>query len=113
MNGAIYRRKEQRFSSEYIQSLIKRIKSKSGKFYNDRGVWDAVCRVERGKVSNKIRFVIYASDGYKCCRCGISQKFAVLEVDYIIPIAKGGKSTYDNLQTLCHKCNVKKDDTVY
>ena len=22
----------------------------------------------------------------------------------------GGKSTYDNLQTLCHKCNVEKGD---
>lgn len=33
-----------------------------------------------------------------------------LEIDHIIPIAKGGKSTYDNLQTLCHRYNIKKGD---
>lgn len=113
INGEVYQRKERYFSSDDILALLKRLKNKNGKFYNDRGIWDSICRIERGKVSNKIRFAIYARDGYRCCRCGISQKYAALEVDHIIPIAKGGKSTYDNLQTLCHKCNVEKGDTVY
>ncbi|MBO5772449.1 MAG: HNH endonuclease, partial [Clostridia bacterium] len=26
---------------------------------------------------------------------------------------KGGKSTYNNLQTLCHRCNVEKGDNLY
>ena len=35
---------------EQITYLIKRINNKNGKFYNDRHIWDAICRVERGKV---------------------------------------------------------------
>jgi len=31
-----------------------------------------------------------------------------LECDHIIPLARGGETTMDNLQTLCTKCNRKK-----
>ena len=57
-----------------------------------------------------MRFAIYRRDGYKCKICGISDKFVSLEIDYIIPIAKGGKSVYSNLQTLCKRCNKIKGD---
>lgn len=110
INGTIYAHKAETFSDETILNLIKRLKNKNGTYYRDREIWDAICRVERGKVSNKMRFSIYARDGYRCRHCGISQRYATLEIDHIIPIAKGGKSTYDNLQTLCHKCNVEKGD---
>ena len=92
-------------------SLVKeRLNKKRGTYFTDREIWNAICRVERGKVSNKMRFSIYARDRYRCCRCGASGRFVQLEIDHIIPIAKGGKSTYDNLQTLCHNCNVEKGD---
>ena len=56
-----------------------------------------------------MRFSIYQRDGYRCRICGRSTDD--LEVDHIFPIAKGGKSTYDNLQTLCHRCNYNKSDS--
>ena len=31
-------------------------------------------------------------------------------LDHIIPIARGGTSTPDNLQLLCHRCNIRKSD---
>ncbi len=110
INGQVYDRKYKNFSAADISTLIKRLNNRSGNFYNDRGIWDALCRVERGKVSNKMRFSIYERDGYRCRKCGISDRYAQLEIDHIIPIAKGGKTTYDNLQTLCHRCNVEKGD---
>ena len=113
MNGSIYKRKEARFYSEEIQTLIKRLTNKTGNFYNDREIWDSICRVERGKVSNKMRFAIYKRDGYRCRICGKTNRFDDLEIDHIKPIAKGGKSTYDNLQTLCRRCNKEKGDTYY
>lgn len=111
INGQVYGRKCKSFSAEDILTLTKRLNNKNGNFYIDRGIWDALCRVERGKVSNKMRFSIYSRDDYRCRCCGISERYAQLEIDHIVPIAKGGKSTYENLQTLCHKCNVEKGDS--
>lgn len=109
INGSIYRSKSQSFSSEQITYLINKLNNKSKNFYNDKMIWDALCRVERGKVSNKMRFSIYQRDGYRCKICGRKENY--LEIDHIKPIAKGGKSTYDNLQTLCKRCNKIKGDT--
>lgn len=111
INGEIYRSKKSIFNSEQILQLINKLNNKNGNFYNDRSVWDAICRVERGKVSNKMRFSIYERDGYRCQICGRSSRFTDLEIDHIKPIAKGGKTTYDNLQTLCKRCNQEKGDT--
>lgn len=111
INGRVYDRKRERFSSDDIYVLNKKLNNKNGGFYNDREIWDALCRVERGKVSNKMRFSIYGRDGYRCCKCGVSDGYAQLEIDHIIPISKGGKTTYDNLQTLCRKCNMEKGAT--
>lgn len=113
INGRKYEGKSQIFSSNDILFIIsKGIDDKIGQFYKNKDVWDSICRVERGKVSNAMRFSIYKRDGYRCRMCGISDRFANLEVDHIIPISKGGKSTYDNLQTLCHRCNVQKGDSM-
>ncbi len=111
INGDIYQKKTENFSSEHILLLIKRLNNKNRNFYNDKGIWDSLCRVERGKVSNKMRFSIYQRDGYRCCICGRTERHDYLEIDHIKPISKGGKSTYDNLQTLCRRCNKNKGDS--
>lgn len=112
ISGKVYCKKSEIFSANDIFSLEKRLNNRTGNFYNDHEIWAALCRVERGKVSNRMRFLIYERDGYRCRKCGISGRYTQLEIDHIIPISKGGKSTYDNLQTLCHKCNVEKGNTV-
>lgn len=113
INGHIYDKKNETYYADDILALINRLRNRNGYFYNDREIWNSICRVERGKVSNKMRFAIYERDGYRCRKCGVSQRYAQLEIDHIIPIAKGGKSTYNNLQTLCHRCNLEKGDNLY
>lgn len=113
INGQLFAQKRETFSADDISIFIKRLNNKKGNFCIDQEIWDAICRVERGKVSNKMRFSIYKRDGYRCRKCGISSRYAKLEVDHIIPIAKGGKSVYNNLQTQCHKCNVEKGNNLY
>jgi len=94
-----------------IRYRLNRLSNKRNGYFLDREMWESICRVERGKVSNKMRFSIYKRDGYRCKMCGRSDRFAYLEIDHIKPIAKGGKSIYSNLQTLCSKCNAKKGDS--
>ena len=106
MNGVRVCSKRDTFYEKEIRSLIKRINNKNGDFYLDDEIWKAIVRVERGKVSNRLRFAIYARDGYRCRVCG--RKTNDLEIDHVIPIAKGGKTTSSNLQTLCSYCNKKK-----
>ncbi len=112
MSGYVYDRKKQEFTPAEIVDLINRLNRKQNNFFLDGNIWNSICNVERGKVSNKIRFSIYKRDNYRCRYCGISDRFADLEIDHIIPIAKGGKSNYNNLQTLCKKCNMEKGSSM-
>lgn len=107
-NNCIYERKEETFDCDKIKELIDRVNDKNREFYNDSEIWNAICRVERGRVSNKLRFRIYERDGYRCRYCGASENQVDLEIDHIKPIAKGGKSVESNLQTLCKRCNKEK-----
>ena len=109
LKGYYLKGKSELFSSEQIESLLKRISHKRNGYYLDQGVWESISRVERGKVSNKLRFAVYKRDGNKCVRCGATEG---LEVDHIFPVSRGGKTEIDNLQTLCHNCNTSKANNV-
>jgi ssDNA-binding Zn-finger/Zn-ribbon topoisomerase 1 len=110
INGVPLTSKSKSFKVEEIEDIINRLSHKRGDFYLDNEIWQSICRVERGKVSNKMRFAIYERDGYRCRKCG---KYTEdLEIDHIFPISKGGKSNYDNLQTLCHRCNSLKSNII-
>ena len=109
INGNYRTSKSQVFYGSKIREIIYRLNKKNGNYYANNDIWESICRVERGKVTNKMRFAIYNRDHNRCRKCGSTRN---LEIDHIIPIAKGGKSTYDNLQTLCHRCNVKKGSNI-
>ncbi len=66
---------------------------------------------QRAILSDDKRYEIMKRDGFRCCICGATAAAGVrLEVDHIKPVSKGGKSTDDNLQTLCERCNKGKRD---
>lgn len=68
-------------------------------------------KVERGKMSDSLRYDVMKRDGFRCKLCGReAEDGAKLEVDHIMPISKGGKTTMSNLQTLCKECNRGKRD---
>ena len=64
-------------------------------------------------INYRTRFKVMQRDDFKCQICGASpatQAGVLLHVDHIVPVAKGGQATMDNLQTLCQKCNLGKSD---
>lgn len=46
-------------------------------------------------------------DHYQCQYCGSNRN---LTLDHIFPRSRGGKSTWTNLLTACHRCNTRKGD---
>ena len=59
----------------------------------------------------RTRFLVMKRDNFKCCMCGRSPATThglELQIDHIIPWAKGGETVIDNLQTLCSDCNYGK-----
>ena len=53
---------------------------------------------------------VFLRDAYACQYCGVRFDSRTLTLDHVIPRAKGGKSTWNNLVSCCHPCNGAKGD---
>jgi 5-methylcytosine-specific restriction endonuclease McrA len=51
---------------------------------------------------------VFLRDGYRCayCETDVSRKTATL--DHVLPVSKGGKTTFDNTVCACGPCNASK-----
>ncbi len=61
----------------------------------------------------KLRLKVLQRDNFCCVYCGKSPAThhgTVLHIDHIKPFSKGGKTSLENLQTLCQKCNWGKSN---
>ena len=80
----------------YLSELVKFRKSIAG---------------QRALMTSSLREKIKKRDKYTCKNCKNNldkEPNLLLEIDHIIPLAKGGITSEDNLQTLCWKCNRRK-----
>lgn len=90
-------------TEENISELIKVLESKL--------TASAFAKEQRILMTKKLRDLIKKRDNFTCCNCGNStyvEPNLLLEIDHIIPVAKGGRTVEENLQTLCWKCNRAK-----
>ncbi len=63
--------------------------------------------------SLRLRYRVLARDNFSCVQCGASpakDPSVELHLDHILAWSKGGETTYENLQTLCFKCNLGKSN---
>ena len=65
--------------------------------------------IKRIAIPETVKLVVYARDEGKCVRCGSNQK---LHFDHVIPVAKGGGNSENNIQLLCDYCNLQKSDKI-
>ena len=80
-------------------------------YLNDVIEWTKSIAGQRALMTSQLREKIKKRDNYKCCSCSLGiedEPNLLLEIDHKIPLSKGGTTTYDNLQTLCWKCNRTK-----
>lgn len=90
-------------TEETIIELVKLLESKL--------TINAFAKEQRILMTKKLRNYIKKRDNYTCCICGNSihiEPNLLLEIDHIVPVAKGGLTEENNLQTLCWKCNRSK-----
>lgn len=64
---------------------------------------------KRMSIPFDVASAVWNRDGGQCCICGSKTE---LEFDHIIPISKGGATSFRNLQLLCKNCNIKKSDKI-
>ena len=65
----------------------------------------------RREIGLGLRYKVLSRDRFKCVRCGTSpatNHSCRLHIDHIIPFSKNGRTTLENLQTLCEMCNLGK-----
>lgn len=62
------------------------------------------------KFSDTQKRTAYEKQGHRCAHCGEVFPIESLQADHILAWSKGGKTTPDNLQLLCAKCNNSKSD---
>ena len=71
----------------------------------------ATKRITPRDPSIRLRWRILQRDHFSCSACGASPATNLgveLHVDHVIPWSKGGETTFDNLVTLCSRCNLGK-----
>lgn len=75
----------------------------------------AFAKEQRALMTSKLRQHIKERDNYTCKYCENSvfkEPNLLLEIDHIIPVAQGGITVENNLQTLCWKCNRQKGSKI-
>ena len=74
------------------------------------GVDDETIRRERAKARDlrKTRWWQRKTASGLCYYCGTQVAHKALTMDHLIPLARGGRSTKDNLVPCCKSCNNKK-----
>jgi len=92
----------------YLDSLLEVHRKKWCKRFNKKNN----NKTRRSSFTKSIRHEVFKKDKYHCIECGATNKKAVLHIDHIIPVSKGGTDELDNLQTLCESCNLAKKNRI-
>lgn len=60
-------------------------------------------------IPRDVRQRVWQRYGGRCAECSATE---YLEFDHIVPFAKGGSNSDNNVQLLCRRCNLKKSDHI-
>jgi hypothetical protein len=104
LDGESYWAAEEILTPYEIQRIEDRIAQ-----YRQKNAEREALRRRRSKsqyaLSLELRTRVHERDGHQCRACS-SRDY--LTIDHIVPLFSGGTDDFDNLQTLCRKCNSSK-----
>lgn len=52
--------------------------------------------------------VLFNRDSWQCQYCGVELNYSAITVDHVVPVCKGGPTTWNNCVAACKSCNRKK-----
>jgi 5-methylcytosine-specific restriction endonuclease McrA len=86
----------------------------SNDYFSIDSIDEALIRVERKKARElrRTRWWQQKTASSTCWYCGQKVGFQNLTMDHVIPLARGGRSTKDNLVPSCKECNIKKKSSL-
>lgn len=64
---------------------------------------------KRSPIPEDVKLAVWTRHGGACVMCNSKEN---LQFDHIIPVAKGGSNTVENIQLLCQPCNLRKSDSI-
>lgn len=90
-----------------------RLRSERTRYESEAAARGEFAAQQRRLVTASVRYEVLRRDNFRCVICGASAKNgAVLHVDHILPVSKGGTSEMANLRTLCERCNLGKGSKI-
>ena len=104
------------YDSEELETKIKSL-MENEEVTEKKGIYEYVLsgedenlakKLSKRTFSNSDKRTIYERQNGICPKCGEYHTFEEMDGDHIIPWWRGGKTTIDNLQMLCNKCNKGK-----
>ena len=88
----------------YVRVLLNRAFVRAGLHLEpDRGASE-----RKRTVSRRLRDLVIARDGLKCCYCGKQLEPKDATVDHVIAVHNGGSDDLANLVMACRSCNSRK-----
>ncbi len=70
---------------------------------------EQAAEAQRTRIPEDVRVAVWVRDEGRCVRCGAEEE---LQFDHVIPVAKGGGNSMENVQVLCGDCNRLKSDQI-
>lgn len=68
-----------------------------------------IASIPEAQLSTRAR--VLRRDGFRCRYCLVNLRPEEITYDHVVPISKGGPSTYSNQVVACRRCNQDKSDT--
>lgn len=102
------------YDSKALESRIKELMEDEDVTVK-KGIYEYLLSGDERKLSlrafsDKMKREAYERQNGVCVTCGQHFEFEQMEGDHIVPWVKGGKTTAENCQMLCRKCNGVKSD---
>lgn len=91
-----------------LNSNMISFKSLNGYFVFNDVISTSSTYMRKRNIAYPTNRAIYERDDYICCYCHVVCDKDMATVDHVLPISKGGKTSFNNLVTCCTTCNREK-----